>query len=94
MAWECTCGISNHDETFRCAGCGWTREQGKQDGFDGESKQSVEDIKTDRKYKWEKYILSMVILVFVMPGIQIADLPIALTVFIQLVLFIILFSLI
>jgi len=51
MAWECACGISNHDETFRCAGCGWSREQGKQDESDGESQQPGKTIAGPYK-KW------------------------------------------
>lgn len=94
MAWECACGISNHDETFQCAGCGWSREQGKQDGFDGESEQSVEDNKIYSKYRWEKYILSMIMFVFVFPAIENAGLPIGLTFLILLCLLIVMLSLI
>ena len=52
MAWECACGISNHDEAFRCAGCGWSREQGKPDEFDGESQQPGEHIDKGPYKKW------------------------------------------
>ena len=94
MVWKCVCGNSNHDEAFQCAGCGWSREQGKEDEFDGEPKQSGKDIKTYGEFKWEKYILSMIIFVFVFPVIENADLPRVLTVLIQLGSFIILFFLI
>jgi len=52
MAWECACGISNHNEAFRCAGCGWSREQGKQDEIGGESQQQVDDINKGPYKKW------------------------------------------
>ncbi|HBB17657.1 MAG TPA: hypothetical protein DCZ97_11920 [Syntrophus sp. (in: bacteria)] len=52
MAWECACGISNHNEAFRCAGCGWSREESQQKIFDVEAKQPEKYINKNGKHKW------------------------------------------
>ena len=86
MAWECACGISNHNEAFRCAGCGWSREQGKQDGIGGESQQQVDDINKGPYKKWGvgKSILFCATLEMVFQGIEKSDSPSVLIIFVSL----------
>ena len=52
MAWECGCGISNHNEAFRCAGCGFSKEESKQYLLDVEAQQSGKDPDKNGKPKW------------------------------------------
>jgi len=52
MAWECACGISNHNNAYRCAGCGWSREESKQNIFDVEAQQPEKDIDKNVEHKW------------------------------------------
>ena len=93
MAWGCACGIFNHDEAFRCAGCGWAREESNPNRLDVEGQQPVGDLKKGPFNKWGigKSILYAILLPMVFQGIvENIDSPNALIILIPLgILFII-----
>lgn len=87
MAWGCACGISNHDEAFRCAGCGGSEEEHNTNESDVEYQQPVGEINKGPYKQWGvgKSILYTFLLPMVFLGIaENIDSPNALIIFIPL----------
>ena len=93
MAWECTCGVLNHNDTLRCAGCGWSREESNPNKSDVEDQQPVEDINKGPYKKWgigESILYSFLLPMVIQGIVENIDSPNALIIFIPLgILFII-----